>query len=147
MLDVLERPKTFSNAARRIVCTRAGGEPSFGTQSKDWDELLTETLARWTDDPSLIHDDDYPSPSAAIMSIAQNAACAFRARGVTAPTRIIPTADGGIAFEWDSYPTFASVTIHPDASVDLKTFEFGSLIQRRRSQSSILAGADDDAAW
>jgi hypothetical protein len=127
-----------------MIRTGAAAELSFGDRKKSWEELISETLALWDDDT---FDDECPTPSIEVVKVARWAAGELQSEGTDAPLRIVPTADGGIAFEWDSYPTFDCLIVHPDCSLDLKQFEFGSLLRRRRSAGPMIAGADDDAAW
>jgi hypothetical protein len=146
MPDLLERRNTITTPVRRVVQTGAAGVQVVAPPSNDWDDLISATLLQWERNPSLLLDEEYPSPSPEVVQCALQVARVYRVEGVETPLRIIPTASGGISFEWDSYPTFESLTVRPDCSLDWKRFEFGSLISRRQSPGSVVVGADDDAA-
>lgn len=147
MPDLLERCNTITIPAQRIVQTGAGGELSFGGRPASWEEVIAESIARWQVDAASIFDDDIPTPTDDVMRLARWKARSLMETGVDAPSRIVPTVDGGIAFEWESLSRFESLTVHPDLSLEQKCFEFGSLIRRRRSPGPVNAGADDAATW
>lgn len=146
MPEMLVQGSTITRQPLRIVRTGTVENLSFGQRRKSWEEAVAETIDLWAREPSLIDDDEYPCPSLDVLHKARWAAMLLSATELQSPLRIVPTADGGIAFEWDDYIEFRSFTIHPDCSLDWKEFEFGSLTRRRRSVP-MNSGADNDSAW
>lgn len=95
-----------------------------------WSRLINEKLVAWAQNPRQFEDDDITVPSAATISRASLVASSLRDQGAPAPSRIVPTGDGGIAFQYDSDPEFISIEVEPDGPVELLVFNKGRLTHR-----------------
>ncbi|HEX7379782.1 MAG TPA: hypothetical protein VF278_21840 [Pirellulales bacterium] len=111
----------------RQAQTEAADEP---TTAQAWAPFINEQLAAWTLNPGQFADDDVVPPNAATIACASATAISLRDQGAPAPTRIVPTGDGGIAFQYDSDPEFISIEVEPEGRVELLVFVNGRLTHR-----------------
>lgn len=95
-----------------------------------WAPFIEEQLAAWALNPSQFEGDDLVPPSAEAISRASTTAISLRDHGAPAPTRIVPTGDGGIAFQYDGEPEFISIEVEPEGRVELLVFNKGRLTHR-----------------
>jgi hypothetical protein len=95
-----------------------------------WATYIKEQLAAWALDTSQLEDDDIVPPNPATIDRASKAAIALRDQGAPAPTRIVPTGDGGVAFQYDGQSEFISIEIEPEGRVELLVFVNGRLTHR-----------------
>ncbi len=99
-----------------------------------WASLLAATLARWEKDPENLDDGESELPSIEVIWRAINGAGNLRVAERRAPTRIVPTANGAISFEWQDGPMFESLTFDDAGFAEWKQFRSGRLVARQRVQ-------------
>lgn len=105
--------------------------PAEGKKSElSWSQLIDGPLASWARDPSQLDDDGLLAPSSATITKASLVAASLRDHGAPAPTRIVPTGDGGIALQFDRGRQFISIEIEPEGVVELLVFDDGRLRHR-----------------
>lgn len=86
--------------------------------SDTWAPSVDQLVAR-AQDPALLVDDDLIAPSTATISAQRRSVGPCAIKGTPAPTRIMPTGDGGIAFQYDGHPDFISLEVKPEGPVEL----------------------------
>jgi hypothetical protein len=119
----------FFTGAPRLQESDKVGARDKRKSSDAWASLI-EQLVSWAQGASQITDDDIIAPSSATISRATTVAVSLRDQGAPAPTRIVPTGDGGIAFQYDGRPQFISIEVEPEGPVELLIFNEGRLTHR-----------------
>lgn len=105
--------------------------PFRGDHKKEtWGNLIDNTLIEWGRDPSVLEDDGVAPPSVETIQRACEIAMILCNRNFPAPTRIVPTGDGGIAFEVDAGGDFVSVEIASEGTVEYFRFSASKLVER-----------------
>lgn len=113
----------FSREAR----TETADKPKM---TEAWAPFIEEQLVEWALNPRQCEGDDVVPPNSATISHATVTAISLRDQGAPAPTRIVPTGDGGIAFQYDGDPEFISIEVEPEGRVELLVFVNGRLTHR-----------------
>ena len=100
------------------------------SSSSEWSALIDGQLATWAHNPAQLEDDDVRAPSVAIIKKTSLVAASLRDHEAPAPTRIVPTGDGGIAMQFERGREFISIEIEPEGLVELLVFKEGRLTHR-----------------
>ena len=79
-------------------------------QPDQW-QRLTEQLTNWRCNPDQLDEERTVTPSWDTIQLALDLATWMSKRGLPAPTRIVPDADGGIVFERQKKDAFESIRI------------------------------------
>ena len=103
-------------------------------EAQRWIVLLAATLIKWEETPEMLDDGEGDSPSIEVIWRAVNGARSLLAAGRSAPTRIVPTANGAISFEWQNGSSFESLTFDDARLPEWKQFRSGQLVARQRVQ-------------
>ncbi len=120
---------TLSGPARLAVSTGAASQAEL--QSYDdpvredregWLRMVDRFLVEWGRDPQALADAGVEPPSGEIIVLAAKWAERAAKFGWAAPTRVVPTGDGGIAFELRSGDLFQSLEILADGRALLTTY-------------------------
>ena len=136
MLDTLERSASILPRPSKAVETNADASagqmaPQYGDyQTEAWNELIDRTLIEWGRDPSILEDDDVVPPSVETVQRACEIAKLLRSLNYSAPTRIVPTGDGGISFESEDVECFESIEIGANGTIEYLRFEKAKLVER-----------------
>ena len=136
MPDTLEQSASIAPRLAKAVETNADSSARQMTPSRDdqereaWENLIDGTLIEWGRDPSALEDDGVVPPSIETIKHACEIATELRRLDFPAPTRLVPTGDGGIAFEVDAGCDFVSVEIAPDGAVEYLRFSGSKLVER-----------------
>src|SRR5262245_17198922 len=137
MPDTLDIPDTTTVSITPAIPTGAGHGmfiEEYSTSddcdyeadaSEEWSRSIASSIAEWIDDPSSEEDEDDQIPSPNVLRTALRCAHAMQENGIAAPLRIVRTANGGVAFEWQSNSTFETLTVLDDGSIDWKLFHHG----------------------
>jgi hypothetical protein len=123
VLGVPERQSRQTEAAADNTCDQQATADA-------WARFIDEQLPAWAENPSQLEDDDLVAPSLTTISRASTIAASLRAQGAPPPTRIVPTGDGGIAFQYEGDPKFVSIEIEPEGPIEILVFNLGRLIYR-----------------
>jgi hypothetical protein len=99
-------------------------------ERKAWERLVDHTLIEWGRDPAVLEDDGVVAPSVETVKRACEVSAVLRRLEFPPPTRIVPTGDGGIAFQVDGHRDFVSVEIAPDGAVEYLRFSDSKLVER-----------------
>jgi hypothetical protein len=136
MLDALEQSASISPALGRVIetnvdssaCQRASRVGD--NKHEAWEELVDRTLLEWGKDPSVLEDDGVVPPSMGTITRAYEIATFLRIRGFPAPTRIVPTGDGGVAFQFEADRDFDSLEVAEDGNIECLRFSGSKLVER-----------------
>ncbi len=101
----------------------------------EWNAMI-EMLRGWQANPRRAIDEDYDAPSQAAIGLALDLARASRDAGGPSATRMSPTGDGGIAFEWRRPQGLVEIEIETDGAAELRVF-VGTRLVRRLPLSSL----------
>jgi hypothetical protein len=99
-------------------------------ENEAWGGLIDSTLIEWGRDPTLLEDDGFTPPSAETLRRACEIASVLRSLRFPAPTRIVPTGDGGISFQAEDGDAFISIEIAADGTVEYFRFSGAKLVER-----------------
>lgn len=135
---------TISNHALGFFAigpARAAARPGEQTATADspgnrdsgrigWADIIEGRLADWTRDPTQLEEEDLTAPNAETIARACLVASTLRDKGASPPNRVVPTGDGGIAFQFERDREFISVEVEPEGVVELLVFEDGQLKHR-----------------
>lgn len=119
------------------VTTRAAGGDQLATrnnleQSKEgWQRIINSFLCVWCENPSILEDDEFVPPSAAVIHRAIDVARDFREKGLAPPLRVVPDGDGGLSFERREGNLSQSLDVLKDGTVELLTFVDCKLVNRQ----------------
>lgn len=121
---------------RSVVETRAtpdaltaAGDGEDMERQRQWQELIDRTLIEWGRDPSFLADDEGKAPSTATIQRACLLAKSLADEGRAPPMRVVPTVDGGIAFERKIGSVFDSIEVSPDGrTIELRRFVNSRLV-------------------
>lgn len=136
MPNALEQSASISPRLAKAVETNAdslGGRmaPCYDANQREaWENLTDSTLIEWGRDPALLEDDDVIAPSIETIGRAFDIASVLRSHGLPAPTRIVPTGDGGIAIQDDAGHDFVSIEIAADGTVEYLRFSGSKIVER-----------------
>jgi hypothetical protein len=109
---------------------------------RSWNDLIDGRLAEWERQPELLDDEGVEPPSGDIIRLAIGLAQFLRDRHVPPPERVVPDANGGLAFEWLKGPVSESIEISDDGSVEYLRFEEGRLTTSEALLFPAMADAD-----
>lgn len=134
---------TFAISSDSLAYFAFGGAPAGAGQSlplgttvekasekSRWSQWIEGPLASWSHDPSQLEDDGLLAPSPATIRKASSVAVSLEAHGAPAPTRIVSTGDGGVAFQFERGNQFISIEVEPEGIVELLVFDNGRLTHR-----------------
>lgn len=136
MPDTLEMSASIAPRLAKAVDTNVGSSarqmtPTIDDEEREaWENLIDNTLIDWGRDPEVLEDDGVTPPSVETIKHAYEIAAALRRVNFPAPTRIVPTGDGGIAFEVDAGSDFVSVEIGDNGTVEYLRFSGSKLVER-----------------
>jgi hypothetical protein len=99
---------------------------------EQWDQIIDAYLVEWGRDPSSLDDGEIIPPSVDTINKACQLAIHYRDNGAPPPLRVVPDADGGIAFERSDGSVFQSLYVLEDGEFELLTFRDCKLIDRQR---------------
>jgi hypothetical protein len=135
---------SFILTGRTIHIGSCSGEGAEGVRWKEsdqqvtglaraaaWNAIADSQLIAWGRDPGQLEEDGIQAPAEQTIARATELASRLRVQGVPAPTRIVPTGDGGIAFQFEDDSRFTSIEIGDDGVVELYQFEESRLILRQ----------------
>ncbi len=105
---------------------------------EEWQRLIDYQLIEWGWNSGQLDADDVPSPSRDTVQRAIELAEMLCQKGVSAPTRVVPDAHGGIVFEREAGNMFGSIRISADGSVEYCEFENCRMVQRQPWASEML---------
>ena len=97
-----------------------------------WQKFIDETLVEWGRNPAVLDDEEFQPPSARVIDLACEVATSLRDGGEVPPTRVVADGEGGVSFERVDGQTSVSLNIHPDATIEMLTFDDCRLRSRRR---------------
>lgn len=95
-----------------------------------WREIIDRVLIEWGRYPESVADDGVDPPTAAAIASASQAACRLRDEGISLPTNVAPTGDGGIAFEYELSNAFLTIEIDSVGDRELRVFQDGKIVRR-----------------
>ena len=95
-----------------------------------WADIIEGRLADWARDTTQLEEEGLTAPNAATIARAFLVASTLRDKGASPPDRVVPTGDGGIAFQFERGREFISVEVEPEGVVELLVFEEGRLKHR-----------------
>jgi hypothetical protein len=91
-------------------------------QPDQW-QRLTEQLTNWRCNPDQLDEERTVTPSWDTIQLALDLATWMSKRGLPAPTRIVPDADGGIVFERQEKNALESIRISAGGGIEQRFFE------------------------
>lgn len=87
-----------------------------------WDEASAK-IDGWLADPEALRDVDFDPPGRDVLLFAEQYISRSERRGSEPPSRVIPTGDGSVVFEWlFDGDVSLSLEIEPDGRVSLMAF-------------------------
>lgn len=113
-----------------LPSTPANGHGGDKVRKDDWAAIIEGRLAEWARDPAQLEDEDLTAPNAATIARAFLVARSLREQGAPPPCRVVPTGDGGIAFQFERGREFLSIEVEPEGLVELLVFDDGRLKHR-----------------
>ncbi|MEQ1891031.1 MAG: hypothetical protein ABL998_00675 [Planctomycetota bacterium] len=94
-----------------------------------WEEIQGMLLG-WLRDPRKALDEDLEAPTpSAIRSALRRSQLWSRGR-VRNPTRVAPSGDGGVLFDWRLEPTSIEVEVEADGSSEYREYQDAKLVRR-----------------
>ena len=130
-MSVASMETTLMGRITRYVGTGAASDRSLVSPrryGRGWDAMISQLL-QWSDDPAEAGDDDgFDPPSYTAIGQALELARAWRDAEMVPPLRVLPDGEGGIAFERREGPSFKSLRVSADGTVELLAFENSRLI-------------------
>lgn len=94
-----------------------------------WNDLLRNQFCDWLDaDIAEAVDGIKPMAPETVLR-AMRVACFLRDHNERSPDRVVPTGDGGIAFQYDGYP-FTSIEVPINGPVEKFVFRSGGCVER-----------------
>lgn len=90
-----------------------------------WRSIIDEHLVEWGRDPSQLEDDGVTAPTAVALKAAVAVALFMRDAGEHAPSRVVPSGDGGVIFESDLGTEFVSLEVLKDGALEFNGFRDG----------------------
>lgn len=96
---------------------------------KQWSPVI-DTLRAWRESPEELGDDFVEAPSHETLELALQIAESLSEKGLSPPLRVVPTVDGGIAFEHRIGDDLEIVEIDADGTVEFMVFRSSRLIER-----------------
>jgi hypothetical protein len=114
-----------SPARNSPLTMEAGTGQRNGSDSGEqrWRELIDNTLAVWEKNPELLDDEGVDAPSRIIVGQAIVVANYLKEHGVSAPERVVPDGNGGLAFAWFDGAVSESIEINADGSLEYVRIE------------------------
>lgn len=100
-----------------------------GRLREQWQPHL-ETLRSWRCSPDELTDDDIEAPSQEIIELALELAQSMIQESLPSPTCVVPTVDGGIAFERRSGDWLERVEIETGGHVEIMQFFDSRIVDR-----------------
>ena len=129
-----------------FVPTGAASDDALASEPKPraedrigWQRIIDNHLVEWGRHPSRFDSDEIIPPSRAIIHAACHVAMRLRDAELSAPLRVVPDGDGGIAFEHDAGEWFQTLHLQADGSVELLVFRDCRIARRER--------LPDQSAW
>ena len=126
---------TLSEGGWEFVSTGAADEQSLAstalrrdTERGLWQDIIDGKLVEWGRDPSQLDDEGIDSPTPQTIKRASQIALFMRDQGMPAPSRIVPTGDGGIVFERQQGVVFETIEIGADGSIEVALYQDCALI-------------------
>lgn len=102
-------------------------QPRRGSES--WRSIVDNLLIEWGRRPEVIEDDGIEPPAARAIAVASIVASRLRDDKMPPPTNVAPTADGGIAFQYELAGCFLTIEIDPNGDVELRVYRDGDVIR------------------
>lgn len=136
MPEIVEPSTSMSLPLAKAIETSADSlarQMAPGCDNKErerWESLVDRTLIEWGRDPAILEDDGIIPPTIGTVKNACDIARVLCRLGLPAPTRIVPTGDGGIAFQADADHDFVSIEIAADGTVEYLRFSGSKLVER-----------------
>src|SRR5690348_11187760 len=101
---------TSETTGENVLSTPAHNHNGEGAR-ETWTSLIEGQLAAWARDPTQLQEEDYTAPTTETIAQASSVASALRDQGAPPPSRVVPTGDGGIAFQFERGHEFISIEI------------------------------------
>jgi len=79
---------------------------------------IVDLLLAWRSDPNQLRADEMEPPSADLIDAALRILHGWRSVGPPPPDRVVPNAEGGLAFEWYPDPWFFDLELFADGSAE-----------------------------
>ena len=114
--------------------------PSFETGSQvvsrrdarqEWSEIFDE-MYDWLSDPTLLANEDGEAPSKTMIRMAWDVAVRLENDNREAPIAVVPSGNGGFAFEWRSTTMSKGIEISPDGRLEEIIIRNGRLRSRKQ---------------
>lgn len=104
------------------------------TRHRDaWNNAI-DTLIEWGRDPSSLEDDGIDAPTGRAVSRACQIAKDLQSLDFPAPTRVVPTGNGGVALQLERNDSLVSFEVDAEANVEFLAFEGCHLLIRHPFQ-------------
>lgn len=108
----------------------AKNEMDKAAERARWQTIIDEKLIEWGADPIQSDDDGTCPPSREAISCAVALAVAFRDKGFLAPTKVVPTGDGGIVFERRPNNLYERIEVQSDREIIHSVYKDCVLLSR-----------------
>jgi hypothetical protein len=129
--------RTMSKGVQRFIETGVVDAQSLALDAKGkaverrrWDEIIDQRLIEWGRDPSQLNDDGVVPPARDVVRRACQLAAAMRDSGLPAPSRVVPSGEGGIVFERQVGPTFTAIEVQHDGTIEVRAFHKSKMVTR-----------------
>ena len=91
---------------------------------------IVDLLLGWRSDPSRLIAEDIEPPQIAVIDHALRVCDAWRRAPYTPPDRVLPDAEGGLAFEWYREPWFSDLEFERDGRATWRVYSDSRPIER-----------------
>lgn len=120
------------NGARSSCASETRADSATAAHRVAWQQMIDRTLTEWARKPSQLDEPETVTPTKQTIQRAISLARALSREGLSAPTRIVPDAHGGIVFERRHEGLFESIRISADSGVEHRVFEDSRLVCREQ---------------
>jgi len=94
---------------------------------EQWQSLIDSRLIEWGRNPSVLEDDGVEAPTPHTIANACQLARMMRDDKLPPPTRVVPTVDGGVAFELETGDHLVCLEITPAGTLEYDRYFKSSL--------------------
>ena len=138
-MKTVDQVHVFSASVEELIRTGAITDVALaksgamnGAEQARWQSVIDHPLTEWGGNQQGRDDDGVEWPNSVSLRIAKALALALQQGGICAPTRVVPSGEGGVVFELQHGAVIHTFEIDADGSIEFCRFENAKLAARTR---------------